>query len=30
MWLLKGVLAFLLIEASILASVEIILLSQPR
>ena len=30
MWLVKGVLAFLLIEASILASVGIILLSQPR
>jgi len=30
MWIVKGVLAFLLIEASILASVAIITLLQPR
>jgi len=30
MWLLKGILAFALIEAAILASVGIILLMQPR
>ena len=30
MWLLKGLLAFMLIEAAILASVGIILLTQPR
>jgi hypothetical protein len=30
MWVLKGLLAFALIEASILASVGIMLLLQPR
>ena len=30
MWLVKGLLAFLLIEGSILAAVEIMLLVQPR